>query len=322
MREDRPSARLSAWLVAAMFAIIAVPAGVTLHTVRVPATVQIASANPTPHGYSWSLLLFIVPIAVIGGWFVPSEGVRIPKRAFWQTLLFLVPVGFGLDFFFANRFFTYPNAGATLGIGAPALGGAIPIEEYFFYFTGFLAVLLLYVWSGEYWLAAYNVPDYEGASRSIRRMLGFHPTSLIAGLVLIAAAIAYKKLLSPFPEGWPAYFIALVAGSTVPSIGLFATARRFINWRAFSLTLFMILLISMFWEATLAVPYKWWGYQQNEMLGLFIGAWAGLPIEAVAVWISVTFTTTIVYEVLKLRYAGRQAAARDVVDRVAVKEAS
>lgn len=322
MREEHPSPRLSSWLVAAMLAIIVVPAGITLHTVRAPATVEIASANPTPHGYSWSLLLFIVPIAVIGGWFVPSEQVRIPKRAFWQTLLFLVPLGFGLDFFFANRFFTYPNAGATLGIGAPALGGVIPIEEYVFYFTGFLAVLLLYVWSGEYWLAAYNVPDYTVASRSIRRMLGFHPTSLVAGVGLIAAAIAYKKLLSPFPDGWPAYFIALVVGSTIPSIGLFATVRRFINWRAFSLTLFMILLISMFWEATLAVPYKWWGYQQNEMLGLFIGAWAGLPIEAVAVWISVTFTTTIVYEALKLRYARRQAAARDAVERAVVKEAS
>ncbi len=319
MREDHPSPRLSAWLVAAMLAIIAIPAGITLHTVRVPATIEITSANPTPHGYSFSLLLFVVPIVVIGGWFVPSEQVRIPKRAFWQTLLLLVPVGFGLDFFFANRFFVYPNAGATLGIGAPALGGAIPIEEYFFYFTGFLAVLLLYVWSGEYWLAAYNVPDYPSATRTIRRMLGFHAASLVAGIVLIAAAIVYKKLFSPFPQGWPAYFIALIVGSTVPSIGLFATARRFINWRAFSLTLFMILLISLLWEATLAVPYKWWGYQQKEMVGFFIGAWAGLPIEAVVVWISVTYTTAIVYEVLKVREFSRQFAL-DAIGEATVKE--
>jgi hypothetical protein len=86
----------------------------------------------------------------------------------------------------------------------------------------------------------------------------------------------------------------------VPSAILFPTARRFINWRALSLTIFMILLISMFWEATLAVPYGWWGYQQREMMGLFIGAWAGLPIEAVAVWIAVTYGTTIVYETVKV----------------------
>ena len=41
-------------------------------------------------------------------------------------------------------------------------------------------------------------------------------------------------------------------------------------------------------EATLAVPYGWWDYQQKQMMGLFIGAWAGLPIEAVVVWIAVT----------------------------------
>jgi len=41
-------------------------------------------------------------------------------------------------------------------------------------------------------------------------------------------------------------------------------------------------------SATLAVPYGWWGYQQKQMMGLFIGAWAGLPIEAVVVWIAVT----------------------------------
>ena len=68
----------------------------------------------------------------------------------------------------------------------------------------------------------------------------------------------------------------------------------------FSLTIFMILLISLFWEATLAVPYQWWGYQQEEMMGISIGAWAGLPIEAVLVWIAVAYGTTIVYEVMKV----------------------
>jgi hypothetical protein len=303
MRGNYPNPTKSAWLVAAMLAMIAVPVGLTLHAVRVPATITLSSANPTPHGYSWSLLLFIVPIAVIGGWFVPSEQVHIAKRAFLKTLLILVPIGFGLDFFFANRFFTYANAGATLGIGAPAVGGAIPIEEYVFYFTGFLAVLLIYVWMDEYWMAAYSVPDYQGEAILVRRLWGFHLSSLLVGMALVAAAILYKKRLSPFPEGFPGYFTVLVIGSTVPSVGFFKTARPFINWRAFSLTLFMILLISLFWEGTLAVPYGWWGYQPQQMLGLFIGAWAGLPIEAVLVWISVSYATTIIYEVLKIAQA-------------------
>jgi hypothetical protein len=283
-----------------MLAMIAIPAGITLHTVHVPATITIASPNPTPHGYSWSLLLFVLPIAVIGGWFLPSEQVHIAKRAFLKTLLILVPIGFGLDFFFAHRFFTYGNPGATLGVGAPALGGPIPTEEYIFYFTGFLAVLLIYVWADEYWMAAYSRPDYQGEAILVRNLFGFDLSSLLVGVALVAAAIVYKKLCSPFPEGFPGYFTVLVVGSTVPSAGFFKTARPFINWRAFSLTLFMILLISVFWEATLAVPYGWWGYQPQQMAGLFIGAWAGLPIEAVLVWISVSYATTIIYEVLKI----------------------
>ena len=308
MPVSSPSPRLSAWIVLAMLAMVAFPAGVALHTIRVTAISQIPSTNPTPHGYTWSLLLFVVPIVVIGWWFLPSEGVRIPQRAFWRTIWILVPFGFGLDFFFANRFFCFPNAGATLGIGAPALGGSVPLEEYIFYFTGFIAVLLIYVWLDEYWLAAYNVPDYSGEAKQIPRLLQFHPSSLLVGLALIGAAILYKKLRSPFPEGFPGYFTVLVAGGLVPSVSFFPTARRFINWRAFSLTLFMILLISMFWEATLAVPYGWWGYRQKEMMGLFIGAWAGLPIEAITVWIAVTYGTTMVYEIVKIWQASGKPA--------------
>jgi len=291
-----------------MLAMIAIPAGIALHTVRVAAVSQVPSANPTPYGYTWSLLLFVVPIVVIGWWFLPSAGIEIPQRAFWRTIWILVPFGFGLDFFFANWFFTFPNAGATLGIGAPALGGRVPLEEYIFYFTGFLAVLLIYVWLNEYWLAAYNVPDYPGEAKQIPRLLKFHLSSLIVGLTLIGAAILYKKLRSLFPEGFPSYFTVLVVGGLIPSSSFFSAVRRFINWRAFSLTLFMILLISMFWEATLAVPYGWWGYQQKQMVGLFIGAWAGLPIEAVTVWIAVTYGTAIVFEIVKIWQASGKSA--------------
>jgi len=139
-------------------------------------------------------------------------------------------------------------------------------------------------------------------------LLTFHPSSLIAGLGLIVAAILYKKLCSPGPEGFPGYFTVLVIGGVIPSASFFPAARRFINWRAMSLTIFMLLLISMFWEATLAVPYGWWGYQQEQMMGLFIGAWAGLPIEAVRVWIAVTYATTIVYETVKVWQASDKDA--------------
>jgi hypothetical protein len=303
-----PSPRLSAWLVAAMLAMVALPAAITLLAVRSPGTLQVAASNPTPHGYTWSLLLFIVPIVVIGFWFVPAEGVEIPRRAFWWTIGILVPLGFGLDFFFARWFFVFPNTGATLRIGAPALGAPVPIEEYIFYFTGLLCVLLTYVWLDEFWLAAYNVADYAGESKKISRLLQFHPASAVVGALLIAMAVVYKKMFSPVPDGFPGYFTFLVLGAFIPAMSFFPTARPFINWRAFSLTLFILVLVSLLWEATLAVPYQWWGFRPAQMTGLFIGAWAGLPIEEVGVWIAVTYATVIVFEIFKLWQASGKKA--------------
>jgi hypothetical protein len=304
-----PSATVAAWVVIGMLAMIVIPAALTLHSVNSPGKLEVGP-DPSPHGYTWSLLLFIVPVLAITLWFLPSEGLEIPQRAFWRTIGILVPLGCLLDIIFAQWFFSYPNTTATLGIPAPALGRPVPIEEYVFYFTGFMAVLLLYIWLSEYWLAAYSVPDYPAEAKSMRRLLKFHPTSLILALILIAAAWVYKKHFAPVAEqdGFPGYFTVLVAGALIPAMSFYPVARRFINWRAFSLTLFFMLLVSELWEATLALPYGWWGFQHRQMIGLFVGAWSNLPIEEVCVWIAVTYATTIVFEVVKVWQAsGRRA---------------
>jgi len=307
--------RMGPWIVLAMLAMVVIPAAMTLNTVRDPAKLQILSSNPTPHGYTWSLSLFLLPIFVIGFWLVPNGAVRIPKRAFWRTIGILAPLGFGLDFFFARRLFTFPNVAATLQIDAPALGRPVPIEEYIFYLSGFITVLLLYVWMDEFWLAAYNVRDYRLESRAIPRLFQFHGTSTILGAVLIAAAIAYKKIYSASPEGFPEYFAILVFGGVVPAASFFPTVRGFINWRAFGLTSFIVLLVSLVWEATLAIPYGWWDYQSRQMMGLRIGAWAGLPIEAACVWSAVTFGTVVVFEVVKLWQASERTAKNAFLGR-------
>jgi hypothetical protein len=281
-----------------MLGMIAVPAALTLLTVRAPAAASGPVTNSSPYGYTVSLLLFIVPILVIGIWLVPQEGVKISKKSFLRTILILFPLGAGLDFFFARSFFTFPNPAATLRIPAPALGGPVPIEEYAFYFTGFVAVLLLYIWLDEYWLAAYAVPANARERAQFDRLLRFHPQSLVWAVVLIVAAIAYRKIFIPEP-GFPGYFTFLVIGALGPSAALLPSAMPVINWRALSLTLFMILLTSLLWEATLAVPYGWWNYQGAEMMGLRITAWSRLPIEAVVLWIAVTYATVIVYEIVR-----------------------
>jgi hypothetical protein len=287
--------------------MICLPAALTLHTVRVSPAIPAHASNPSPYGYTVSLLLFLIPIAVIAVWLVPSEGLKISKKSFIRTIGLLFPIGVILDFFFARSFLTFPNPGATLGIHAPALGGSVPIEEYLFYFTGFVAVLLIYIWLDEYWLAAYSVPITARTRTDFARLLRFDPASLIFGAALIIAAILYKKYCDPVP-GFPGYFTFLIAGALGPSALLLPSALPVINWRALSLTLVIILLTSLLWEATLGVPYGWWGYQDARMMGIHITAWSRLPIEAVLVWIAVTYATAIVYEVVRRwQSSGRRA---------------
>jgi hypothetical protein len=293
-----PSPRTSFRLVLVMLCMIFVPAAITLQTVRAPAGMNAPAAEASPYGYTVSLLLFIVPILVIGLWLVPQERIRISKRSFVRTIGLLFPLGAGLDFFFANSFFTFPNPGATLRITAPALHGGVPIEEYVFYFTGFVSVLLLYIWLDEYWLTAYGVPFDARERAEFDRLLRFHWPSMAWAILLIAAAIVYKKDFAHEP-GFPAYFTFLVAGALGPSAALLPSAMPVINWRALSLTLFILLLTSLMWEVTLALPYGWWGFQDRAMIGLRITAWNGLPIEEVFVWIGVTYSTVIVYEIVR-----------------------
>ncbi|MDQ2918669.1 MAG: hypothetical protein M3R10_02185 [Verrucomicrobiota bacterium] len=259
-------------------------------------------------GYTWSLSLFIIPIVGLALWFARRSDLQFPRAAFWRTIAVLAPLGFLLDLLFGNAFFVFPNKEATLGWNIPAIGGPIPIEEFVFYLTGFILTLLSYVWCDEYWMAAYNVPDYEAAAKGIPRIVRFHFASVILGVVLIAAAIVYRKMFSGAPAGFPWYFIYLVCASFIPSAGFLKTAQSFINWRAFSFTFFLLLLISLLWEVTLALPNEWWNFRWEMTIGLHIKPWSHLPIEEPCVWMAVSFTTIIVYEVIKIWKAlGRRA---------------
>jgi len=104
-----PAPQRGSWMVVTMLAMVVVPATLTLRTVVFPATISMTNQNPTPRGYTWSLLLFIVPILVIAFWLLRHKAIKIPKKAFWRTMAILVPLGFALDFFFAHWFFKFPN---------------------------------------------------------------------------------------------------------------------------------------------------------------------------------------------------------------------
>jgi hypothetical protein len=55
------------------------------------------------------------------------------------------------------------------------------------------------------------------------------------------------------------------------------------------------------------VPYGWWAYEPDQMMGIFLKPHCDLPIEAALVWTLGSWTTVIVYETtLTALHAGRQ----------------
>jgi hypothetical protein len=76
---ETPSPAVSAGIVLGMLAMAIIPAAIALHSVKTPASLSVAP-SASPHGYTWSLLLFIVPIVGIAFWFLPGEGLDIPQR--------------------------------------------------------------------------------------------------------------------------------------------------------------------------------------------------------------------------------------------------
>jgi hypothetical protein len=287
--------------------VLILPIAATLSAVRRPGVFSLEGAS-TPHGYTWSLLLFLVPLAVLGVWFQRRKDLKLQRRALWRATPILASLGFSLDFLFGSKILRFDNLQATLGILVPVLGGQdVPVEEFVFYLSGFLVVLLTYLWCDEAWLARYNEVDYSAGVARVHRLVHFHWPSLVVGVAIWGLAIIYRLAVVK-AAGFPLYFTFLLAVSIIPSMGFFHSVCPYINWRGFSFTLLLMLLVSVVWEVTLALPYQWWGYREEAMLGVPIGAWSSLPLEAVLVWVAVTYTSVIIYEVIKIWQASGESA--------------
>ncbi len=289
-----------------MVAVLVIPFALTLMTITKPRVlITDLAANPSRYGYTWSLSLFIVPVVVLASWVSLRKPNPIQKKAFWITAALISGAGIFLDVFFGLSFFTFINHEATLGINfwgydfSQGWQKIIPIEEVGFYVFGALAVLLAYIWGDEFWFGAYNLDDAPRKNNRVRDLFCFHPGSAIFGVVIFALGWFYKKFgAHQWHEGFPGYFLFLTAVAITPSILFFPVANRYINWRAFSLAFIFILLVSLFWETVIAVPYQWWGFQPRHMLGLLINGFSSLPVEEPLLWMAVTWATIIVYETI------------------------
>ncbi|MEM7031049.1 MAG: hypothetical protein AAF629_15895 [Chloroflexota bacterium] len=286
------------------------PMILTLGTVNVPREF-VTAENSSPYGYTWSLTIFILPVIAFATWFIRHPKFHVQRKAFWFTIIIYTIAGLVLDIGLGNTFFTFPNADATLRIHLPGWSFEqgrflfnVPIEEFGFYFFGSLFMLLCYIWLDLYWFGAYSL-DRELESQKLEKLVSPHLHSAVWAVVLIVLGFIYKKL-GPHPEGFPGYFTILVIGYAGPAFVFFRVVKPFVNWRAFSITLTTMWMLSLVYEATLGLPYQWWGYKTEQMLGLFIGGWTNLPIEEPLLWSAAGWGMVLVYELAQIWLHKRQ----------------
>ncbi len=293
----------------AMLACLIVPVTLTLLSIDEVTEIVTKEDDPTPYGYTWSLTIFLIPLIAIAIWFATNRQYKIEAKAFMLTAGGVLVMGTVLDIMFGYLFFRFPDPHSALGIWLPAFGwtdgwvwGYLPIEEFLFYILGGLVMTSLYVWGDTYWFNRYSQQNHKILA-AIAPRFSFHVPTALIGFVAIGVAWLYKKYGNhPYNEGFPGYFAFLVLMAILPTMSLYKAAKDMINWRAFAFMYSYMLLVSLMWEATLALQYGWWNYKTEQMMGLMIKPWWDLPVEAVMLWFAAAWGPVVTYSVLRVKF--------------------
>ena len=252
--------------------------------------------------YFTSLVLWGIPILYLWPTFsmLTANGTGRRRRALRWTAGTIVVLGIVLDFLLGHLTLRFPGCNESPGANQyvlclPAVGGRVPLEELLFYAMGPVAMVLVYACADERWLSKYNPPD---------DLVNLKLIQLSPRLMVVAAAAAVTALVLWRVNGsFPTYFVFLSAGALLPAIVLYRAIGGLTNWPAFAVTTLYVILTSVIWEVTLAIPREWWGYQPSGMIGVTIAAWsrgdAIFPIEAAVVWIFAPFASILTYEFAK-----------------------
>jgi len=252
--------------------------------------------------YFTSLGLWGIPILYLWPVFhtITAEGTGRRRRALRWTAAAIVGLGIVLDFLFGHLTLRFPGCNAAPGAGPyvwclPAVRGRVPVEELLFYAMGPVAIVLVYACADARWLSRYNPKD---------DLLDLTLIRLSPRLVSVAVGATVMALILWRVNGtFPTYFAFLAAGAVLPAMFLYRSIGSLTNWPAFAVTTLYVILTSVIWEVTLAIPRQWWGYEPSGMIGLTIAAWsrgdAIFPVEAAVVWLFAPFSSVLTYEFAK-----------------------
>ena len=251
--------------------------------------------------YFTSLVLWGIPILYLWPVFqtLTADGHGRRRRALRWSAGAIAGLGIVLDFLLAHLTFRFPGCSATTNGPyvwcLPAVGGMVPIEELLFYAMGPVAMVLAYACADERWVSRYNPPD----DLVDLTLIQVSPRLVIAAVIAAIAVLVLWRVNGSFPT----YVTFLTAGAILPAMFLYRAIGSLINWPAFALTTLYVIVTSIIWEVTLAIPREWWGYEPTGMIGISIAAWsrgeAIFPVEAAVVWLAAPFSSTLLYEFAK-----------------------
>lgn len=264
-------------------------------------------------GYTWSLLIWLMPVLLFGWSHCRREqgiwNTRPARRALACAAALTVVYATVAETCLAQYAFWFPNRAAVVGLQLPhfnldSLGfdavRTYPFEELLFYLIGPLAILFTYVWAdGESRdPAARSGTVVDG--RSIRGFLVWAGGSLVLCAAIWGATIAARnELMKPPPTGLPVHSGLILILGVAPTLSLYYVVQRTINWTAASFTLLVIVPLSAFYEAALGLPRGWWGYQSQAAIGICLDHERRLPLEAVMVWVESVFFMVFLLEAFR-----------------------
>jgi hypothetical protein len=277
------------------------------------------------YGYTMSLSLIVLPLVSLVWWYhvmrkTDTDGKL--RRLVRATIKDSAIAGFVFvifDALFATKLFSFPDSNATVGLmfwGYMWSGDCstlwnvhrvfscyertIPIEEIIFYVGGAAVLRGTYLWASEDFVNRYSMSDgdYVLAAKRVPRLVKVNWAALVVMLTILAIGIYLKHRLD---GGFPIYLMlqALIVSS--PVVLLYTTVRDFVNTRALLMVMVLQALVSVIWEATAALPYGWWNYKPEGMIGIPVPPWSNLPIEASLFWISVGWSAIFLQEVTKIK---------------------
>jgi hypothetical protein len=229
-----------------------------------------------------------------------AAGTGRRRRALRWTVGTIVGLGIVLDFVLGYLTLRFPGCSEPPGASPyvwclPAVGGRIPVEELLFYAMGPVAIVLVYACADERWLSRYNPND----DLLDLKLIQPSPRLMIVGAGAALTALVLWRVNGNFPM----YFAFIVAGALLPAMFLYCAIGNLTNWPAFAVTTLYVIVTSLIWEVTLAIPRQWWGYEPSGMIGVTIAAWsrddAIFPVEAAAVWLFAPLSSILTYEFAK-----------------------